>query len=71
MHQSHAKTSKDKTCSSLGGEKDRFCVLDPLDKIFGRFPGDIFHQAPVFLQNNFHHFPKGEGDILCTFFHVG
>jgi hypothetical protein len=68
MHQSHAKTSQDKTGSSLGGKKDGFCVLDPLDKILGSFPGDIFHQAPVLLQNNFHHFPEGERFILCIVF---
>jgi hypothetical protein len=52
MHQSHAKTSQDKTGSSLGGKKDGFSVPDHLDKIPGRFPGDNFCQAPVLLQNN-------------------
>jgi hypothetical protein len=68
MHQSHAKTSQSKTGSSLGGEKDGFRVLDSLDKVLGSFPGDIFHQAAVFLQNNFHQFSEGEDFILCIVF---
>jgi len=68
MHQSHAKTSQDKTGSSLGGKKDGFRVPDSLDKILGSLLGDIFHQAPVLLKNNFHHFPEGERFILSMVF---
>ena len=68
MHQSHTKASQDKTGSSLGGKKNGFRVLDPLDKILDKFPGDVFHQAPVLLQNNFHQFPEGKRFILCIVF---
>jgi hypothetical protein len=64
MHQSHAKTSQDKAGSSLGGKKHGFRVSDHWDKIPGRFPCDIFCQAPVFLQNNLYHFAEGEDFIF-------
>jgi hypothetical protein len=65
MHQSHAKTSQDKSGSSLGGKKDGFRVLDPLDKILGRFTGDSCYQSPVLFQNDFNHFRQVKGVILC------
>jgi hypothetical protein len=68
MHQSHAKTSQDKTGSSLCGKKYGFRVPDHLDKISGRFPGDISCQAPVLLQNNLYHFSEGEDFIFCMIF---
>jgi hypothetical protein len=51
MHQSHAKTAKNKTRSSLSGEKNGSGPQNPVDKILHRFVAEALQQTPVLCQD--------------------